>query len=61
MITAMRTHAGAGLVARTSWDRTFHAMLRLVDEAALARAFATRRRDRDRENENESDRRVRSA
>ena len=65
VITAMRTHAGAGLVARTSWDRTFHAMLRLVDEAALARAFATRRRDRDRENEgeskSESDRRVRSA
>ena len=49
VITAMRTHAGAGLVARTSWDRTFHAMLRLVDEAALARAFATRRRDRESE------------
>jgi UDP-galactopyranose mutase len=54
-VTPLQTIAGDGLLARTSWDRTFHAMLRLVDEAVMARAVAMRRRDR------ESDRRMRSA
>jgi hypothetical protein len=42
----MRTIAGDGFLARTSWDRTFNAMRRLVDEAAMGRAVAARRRDR---------------
>lgn len=47
--TALRTIAADGILARTSWDRTFSAMLRLVDEAAMGRAVATRRRERDSE------------
>lgn len=47
VVTAMRTIAGDGLLARTSWDRTFNAMRRLVDEAAMGRAVAARRRDRE--------------
>ncbi|MEA2750911.1 MAG: hypothetical protein QOI41_5054, partial [Myxococcales bacterium] len=55
VVTALRTIAGDGLLARTSWDKTFSAMVRLVDEAAMGRAVAARRRDR------ESDRLLRSA
>ena len=51
--TALRTIVGDGILARTSWDRTFSAMLRLVDEAAMGRAVAARRRDRERERESE--------
>ena len=43
--SALRTIAGDGMLARTSWDRTFSAMLRLVDEAAMGRAVAARRRE----------------
>lgn len=42
IVTALRTIAGDGILARTSWDRTFNAMLRLVDEAAMGRAVAAR-------------------
>jgi hypothetical protein len=42
VVTALRTIAGDGILARTSWDRTFGAMLRLVDEAAMGRAVAAR-------------------
>jgi UDP-galactopyranose mutase len=45
VVTAVRTRALDALLARTSWDRTFHAMVRLVDEAAMGRAVAARRRD----------------
>ena len=45
VVTALRTIAGDGILARTSWDRTFSAMQRLVDEAAMGRAVAARRRD----------------
>jgi glycosyltransferase involved in cell wall biosynthesis len=55
VVSALRTIAGDGLLARTSWDKTFSAMVRLVDEAAMGRAVAARRRDR------ESDRLLRSA
>ena len=57
VVTALRTIAGDGLLARTSWDRTFNAMLRLVDEAAMGRAVAARRDASDRG----SDRLLRSA
>lgn len=47
VLTAARTRALDELLARTSWDRTFHAMLRLVDEAQMGRAVAARRRRQD--------------
>ena len=40
VVTALRTIAGDGILARTSWDRTFSAMLRLMDEAAMGRALS---------------------
>ena len=43
---AMRGIARDGVLARTSWDRTWQAMVRLVDEAAMGREVAARRRDR---------------
>ena len=52
--SALRTIAADGMLARTSWDRTFRAIVRLVDEAAMGRAVAARRRD-------ESERLLRSA
>ncbi len=55
VVTALRTIASDGILARTSWDRTFNAMLRLVDEASMGRAVATQRRER------ESQRLLRSA
>ncbi|MDB4936181.1 MAG: hypothetical protein JWP87_3153 [Labilithrix sp.] len=40
---AARRLARDAVLARTSWDRTFKAMLRLVDEAAMSRDVAARR------------------
>ena len=56
---ALRTIAADGMLARTSWDRTFSAMLRLVDEALMGRAVAARRRDAP--PERQSERLLRSA
>jgi hypothetical protein len=43
VVSSLRTRTVDGLLARTSWDRTFHAMLRLVDETAMGRAVAAER------------------
>jgi UDP-galactopyranose mutase len=43
VLASVRRIARDAVLARTSWDRTFKAMLRLVDEAAMSRAVAARR------------------
>lgn len=45
VVTAVRRLACEGVLARTSWDRTYQAMRRLVDEAVMSREVAARRRD----------------
>lgn len=47
--TAARRLAREGVLARTSWDRTTNAMMRLVDEAAMTRRLVAKRRGRERE------------
>jgi UDP-galactopyranose mutase len=43
VLATVRRIARDAVLARTSWDRTWSAMLRLVDEAAMSRAVAARR------------------
>jgi UDP-galactopyranose mutase len=43
VMTAVRRIARDTVLGRTSWDRTFHAMVRLVDEALISREVAARR------------------
>lgn len=47
--TAARRLSREGVLARTSWDRTTNAMMRLVDEAAMTRRLIARRRESERE------------
>lgn len=48
VIYELRGLAREGVLARTSWDRTCKAMMRLVDEAAMARMVASKRKDSER-------------